>query len=105
MQIRCKRFVSSSVLLSTMKMIATLLAMACSLLAQTPNSVLGTVSAMHPDTAEFEIKPETGVPVVVKLSGATLMKKVAPGQTDLAKAETIAVTDVAIGDRVLVTVG
>ncbi|MDP9170810.1 MAG: DUF5666 domain-containing protein [Acidobacteriota bacterium] len=86
-------------------MIALALAMACGLFAQAPTarSILGTVSALHPDTAEIEIKPEAGEPVAVKINGSTIARKVQPGQTDLSKAEAITVTDVVPGDRVLVT--
>src|SRR5689334_11472259 len=83
-----------------------LLAVAFTLLGQTaPKSILGTVSAFHPGSAEFEIKPDTGDPLAVKISSATIAKRVAAGQTDLSKAESINVSDIAIGDRVLVTFG
>ena len=80
---------------------------AASLVAQapTPKSLLGTVSAFRPSSAEFEVKPDVGDTVAVKVSSDTLLKRVAPGQTDLSKAESISATDVAIGDRVLVTFG
>jgi hypothetical protein len=75
--------------------------------AQTPapKSVLGTVLSVRAASAEIEVKPETGDAVLIRISSATLAKKVAPGQTDLSKAESIAVTDVIVGDRVLVTMG
>jgi len=86
-------------------LIAAALVMTAGLFAQapTPKSVLGAVSAFHADSAEIEIKPESGDAVLVRVSGTTVVKKVAPGQTDLSKAEDIKVTDVALGDRVLVT--
>lgn len=77
----------------------------CSLLAQTPapRSVMGTVTAFEAAAAEIAVQPDTGASVTVKVSGSTITKRVAPGQTDLSKAESINVTDLAVGDRVLVT--
>jgi hypothetical protein len=74
--------------------------------AQTPaKSVLGTVTTVRATSSEIEVKPEAGEAVVVKLNTSTSVKRVAPGQTDLSKAETITPADVASGDRVLVTLG
>ena len=73
--------------------------------AQTPpaKSVVGTVSLFKAETAEIEIKPDNGAPVALKVTADTIAQKVAPGVTDLKKAESIKVTDVALGDRVLAT--
>jgi hypothetical protein len=73
--------------------------------AQTPptKSVVGTVSLFKAETAEIEIKPDNGAAVALKVTGDTIAQKVAPGVTDLKKAESIKVTDVALGDRVLAT--
>jgi hypothetical protein len=73
--------------------------------AQTPvgTSVLGTVSAVRAESAEIEVKPDNGPAVAVRTLPATIAQKVAPGQTDLSKAESIKLADVAAGDRVLVT--
>ena len=83
------------------------LLLAASVFAQAPpaKSLLGTVSAFRPNSAEFEVKPDTGDTIAVKVSSDTILKRIAPGQTDLAKAESINATDVSIGDRVLVTFG
>jgi hypothetical protein len=79
---------------------------AMGLVAQTPTkSLLGTVSVVRANSSEIEVKPERGEAVVVKVGSSTIAKKVAPGQTDLSKAETINLADVAAGDRVLVTLG
>jgi len=72
--------------------------------AQTPaKSVVGTVSVFKAGTAEIEIKPDNGEPVAMKVTADTIAQKVAPGVTDLKKAEAIKVTDVLLGDRVLAT--
>jgi len=79
-----------------------LLLLAVSLMAQT-KSALGTVT--RASAAEIEVKSENGEAIVVKVAAATAVKKVAPGQTDLSKAETVTAADVATGDRVLVSLG
>jgi len=66
-------------------------------------SFVGTVTGFRPEAAEVEIKPDNGPVVVAKLTPDTLAQRVAPGSTDLKKAETIQVTDVSVGDRVLAT--
>ena len=72
-------------------------------LAQPAKSVVGTVSLFKAETAEIEIKPDNGAAVAMKVTADTIAQKVAPGVTDLKKAESIKVTDVALGDRVLAT--
>jgi len=89
----------------TGRVILALLLVAATALAQAPKSLLGTIAAFRPSTAEFEVKPDAGDSVAVKVSSDTILKRIAPGQTDLAKAEPIKATDVSIGDRVLVTFG
>jgi len=71
--------------------------------AQSSKSVVGTVSLFKAETAEIEIKPDNGDAVALKVTADTIAQKVAPGVTDLKKAESIKVTDVALGDRVLAT--
>jgi hypothetical protein len=71
--------------------------------AQAVKSVVGTVSLFKAETAEIEIKPDYGAAVAMKVTADTMAQKVAPGVTDLKKAEAIKITDVALGDRVLAT--
>src|ERR1019366_2574517 len=66
-------------------------------------SIVGTVSLFKAETAEIQIKPDNGEPVAMKVTADTIAQKVAPGVTDLKKAEPIKITDVALGDRVLAT--
>lgn len=66
-------------------------------------SVLGTITALRVESAEFEIKLDTGNTASAQLSGDTVFQRVAPGQKDLSTAEKIEATGVAMGDRVLVT--
>src|SRR5664279_4726912 len=70
---------------------------------QPTKSIVGTVSLFKADTAEIEIRPDNGAAVAMKVTADTIAQKVAPGVTDLRKAESIKVTDVALGDRVLAT--
>src|SRR6202035_1790952 len=49
------------------------------------------------------IKPDSGAAVSAKLLPNTIAQKVAPGERDLKNAQSIQVTDLALGDRVLVT--
>jgi hypothetical protein len=71
--------------------------------AQSSKSFVGTVAGFRPESAEIEVRPDTGDLVVAKLTSDTLAQKIAPGEKDLKKAEAIQVTDLAKGDRVLVT--
>jgi len=66
-------------------------------------SIVGTVSGFQPESAAIEIRPDSGAAVLVQCGLATTVQRVAPGEKDLKKAETIRVTDLAVGDRVLVT--
>ncbi len=76
-----------------------LLAVSC--MAQVRQFV-GSVTALKPETAEIVVKPDTGDAVSAKVSGTTIVQRIAPGEKDLKKADKISVTDVAVGDRVLV---
>jgi hypothetical protein len=72
--------------------------------AQTPTkSMVGTVSAFKAESAEIEVKPDTGVAVAFKVTADTLAQRVAPGVMDLKQAQAIKITEVALGDRVLAT--
>ncbi len=76
------------------------------LLAQTPAAVpgdraLGTVTKLDPATGALTLKTDAGQEVPVTLAPNTNFRRVAPGETDLRKASTIALSDLAVGDRVL----
>jgi hypothetical protein len=70
--------------------------------AQT-NSVVGTISAFKAETTEIEVKPDGGAPVAFKVTGDTVAQQVAPGVKDLKGAQSIRVTELHLGDRVLAT--
>ena len=72
--------------------------------AQAPaaKSFIGTVAAFKPDT-QVEIKPDNAPPMEVKLTADTIAQRVAPGEKNLKNAVTVNVTELSVGDRVLVT--
>lgn len=75
-------------------------------LAQTPAAVpgdraLGTVTKLDPATGALTLKTDAGQEIPVTLAPNTNFRRVAPGETDLRKASTIALSDLAVGDRVL----
>ncbi len=78
-----------------------LLAVACMAGAQAPKPFRGTITAISGNTLSVKTDAD-GVQQVYVPATATL-KLVAPGQTDLKSAETIPFTDLAEGDRVLIT--
>ncbi len=71
--------------------------------APTPKSFVGTVAGLRPDTAEIEVRSDAGQQVIGKITGDTIAQRIAPGEKDLKNADMVKVTDVAPGDRVLVT--
>ena len=78
--------------------------MLCGLaLAQTTSQFVGTVSAMRSEGAEIVVKPDKGEAIAVKVSTATIAQRITPGERDLKNAAVIAARDIAVGDRVLVT--
>jgi len=73
--------------------------------AQTPaaKSVLGAVVSFDQDTKAMQVKPDNAAAVSVKLLANAVVQRIAPGETSLANAATISASDIATGDRVLVT--
>jgi hypothetical protein len=85
--------------------ITSLVVLLCSLvLAQStpPKFIVGTVSGFKAESAEVEVKPDQGDAVTLKMTSATQVLRVPPGEKDLKKAEPMKATDVTSGDRVLV---
>jgi transcription antitermination factor NusG len=76
----------------------------CSLLAlaQVPEKLVGTVSSIALEKATLDVKGQDGTPVTVHLTTETILQRVAPGEKSLKNAETIQVSDIAVGDKVLV---
>ncbi len=62
---------------------------------------LGTVTAVTGNS--LTLKTDAGQAVVVSVADGARVLQLAPGSTDLKTAQTIALKDIAVGDRVLVT--
>ena len=78
-----------------------LLTLTLQLLAQQPAArVLGTVTSIEGPV--LTVKTESGETVRVQPATNVRVQQVAPGERDLSKASTIALADLAAGDRVLV---
>jgi hypothetical protein len=65
-----------------------------------PGRFVGTITAINGDT--LTVKPDNGEVRHVQLPSTAVLKRVEPGQKDLSAAETIQLTDIETGDRVLV---
>jgi len=61
---------------------------------------VGTIASISGDT--LTVKTDAGESHQVQVPDTATLKRIAPGQKDLSTADTIKVTDLAIGDRVLV---
>jgi hypothetical protein len=68
-----------------------------------PKAILGSITAFKAEDAVVVVKPDNTDAVNVKLSPETVFKRVAPGQNDLKNAADMKMTDMAMGDRVLVS--
>ena len=70
--------------------------------AQAPANFLGTISAINGTT--LTVKTDAGQAYQVEVPAAAAIKRIALGEKDLSKAETIAFSDLAVGDRALVKI-
>jgi hypothetical protein len=81
-----------------------LLFLCAAALAQTmPKSIVGSITAFKTEDAVVVVKPDNTDAVSVKLTPDTVFQRIAPGERDLKKAATMNMTDMALGDRVLVS--
>ena len=82
-------------------------ALAAFLLAAAPGAraqlmrYLGSITAINGDT--LTVKTDAGDVHQVQVPSTAVLKRIAPGQTDLTKAEPLDYSGLAVGDRVLVT--
>lgn len=67
--------------------------------------LIGEVTAFDQSTGQLTVKTDAGASVSVSTDDHTVYRRVPPGQTSLASAETITRADVHAGDRVLVPNG
>jgi len=66
-------------------------------------SARGTVAALKPEQAAFDLRLDGGGGATVLLSTNTVLQRIAPGETDLRNARPMQAAELAVGDRVLVT--
>jgi len=72
------------------------------LVAQAPESrALGVVTKFDADARRMTVKTDQGVEMPISLDARATFRKVAPGETNLANATSITLTDLHVGDRVL----
>lgn len=64
-------------------------------------SIVGTVTSIDGEARIFQIKNDQNQDVRVRLQPNASFRRVQPGESDLKNAATIALTDIAVGDRVL----
>jgi Domain of unknown function (DUF5666) len=67
---------------------------------QTASRYLGAITAIAGDT--LTVKTDAGETHQVQIPASASLKRIAPGQRDLSTAETIQLSELAVGDRVLV---
>jgi hypothetical protein len=85
------------------RLLALLFVCAAGFAQTTPKAIFGSISAFKAEDAVVVVKPDNADAVNVKLTPETIFKRVAPGQNDLKNAADMKMTDMALGDRVLVS--
>jgi hypothetical protein len=65
-------------------------------------NLIGTVSAIDMVAGKVTVKTDAGGSVTFSTNEKTTVRRVPPGQTSLANAQTISLSDMKVGDRVLV---
>jgi hypothetical protein len=66
-------------------------------------SMVGTVAGFGTGTPSIVVKADNGQSVAARLTPDTMAQRIVPGEKDLKNAVSVQVSDVAIGDRVLLT--
>lgn len=68
--------------------------------ADTPSHFVGSITSIVNNTVN--VKTDAGAQYAFDVPSGAVIKRIAPGEKDLSKAATIAFSDLAVGDRVLV---
>lgn len=68
--------------------------------AITATRVFGKITEIQAPTGEITVKTDAGSVVTVKINEKTAYERMPPGETDRAKAEKIALTDISVGDGI-----
>jgi Cu/Ag efflux protein CusF len=79
---------------------AALLSAALPIAAQNTQSA-GVVTKIDADSKQLTLKTDAGAELSVTMAPKIAYRRVAPGETDLRKADTIAIGDINVGDRAL----
>src|SRR5262249_50299846 len=66
-------------------------------------AIVGTVTGFKPGALEIGVKPDGGAPQFFKVGPETQVVRVPPGERDLEKAAPAKVTELATGDRIMVS--
>ena len=98
---KIKSLVSSS--LMHVGLLALVLGAGVSLHAQAPSRFLGTVTAINSDT--LTVKNAQGQDQQVQIPSTADLKRVEPGEKDLTKAVALQFSELAVNDRVLISLG
>jgi len=69
--------------------------------AAATSSTMGAVTKIDADSKTIVLKTDAGAEVMVMMQPTVSYRRVAPGETDLRNAATIALSDISVGDRVL----
>ena len=69
--------------------------------AQAPGNTIGAVTKIDAEAKTLVLKTDAGAEVPVQILPTVTVRRVAPGETSLNNAATIALGDIAVGDRVL----
>jgi hypothetical protein len=85
------------------KFFALLLLCAAGFAQNKPTSFFGSITSFKTEEAVVVVKPDNADAIEVKLTPETIFKRVAPGQNSLKNATDMKMTDMARGDRVLVS--
>jgi ribosomal protein L14 len=87
-----------------MKRHLALLFLSAAAFAQTkPTAFFGSITSFKAEEATIVVTPDKADPVDVKLTPETIFKRVAPGENTLKNAADMKMTDMGLGDRVLVS--
>src|ERR1700743_2166624 len=95
-----KRTTRVRIRMATLAALAFSLAFSLGVQAQTASrSLRGAITAINGST--LTVKTDTGESHQVTVASDTDLKRIEPGQTSLANAAVIALSDLAVGDRIL----
>jgi len=97
---KSKNWNQFAVTIARLFLLVAVVATCAGLNAQAPTRFVGTITAINGNT--ITVKTDAGDSKQVEIPASAMMKRLAPGQKDLSAAETIQLTDLATGDRVLV---